>query len=519
MANCPNCGRKLRLTDWKPECPGCGVNLNYFEANEKLLSDSEKVEIEHAKSQPRIDRAKAATIGTWTGRIRMALFLIPIAALFLPVYQLTVTGDLHKYNAIDAYNIISSLDVGALLGNVTPLVLSVLFLALAAALCVVFTVLQLTAGTKRGLRKNIVLSSVSLALVLASLVSFAAFNKDADRNYLSFVLREADYAVSGGSQKNADDAWDKLNAGRGNAYDTPRLRRAMTAGKAAIEKADKYGYTDEELAAVNEAVQKGRTLLSANYIDTKLIREAVEEITSAVFTYGSLTDVINITDADALKHDDDVYSDECLADLYEATEAAKSVLGYTITRADSIENNGIFSEKTYSKIGEETAKAKEYLDKLANGELIVELMDDDGSGEKTEKEIALETAKVLRDSIDSINSRVRGLTDTRQLAPLAEEIRSAIDSGDTGFGVKGTAGAGVLLMLLLYAAQLAYNIVIYKKGFEVRYTTCLIGGIPSDTYFEYVKSGMDRDELNRRMLRALAELEEKTAGKEDEDNA
>lgn len=34
MAVCPHCGRKLRIYDRRPECPGCGVNLNYFDAAE-----------------------------------------------------------------------------------------------------------------------------------------------------------------------------------------------------------------------------------------------------------------------------------------------------------------------------------------------------------------------------------------------------------------------------------------------------------------------------------------------------
>ena len=49
MANCPRCGSHLRITDWKPECPECGVNLNYYKANERLLDESEKAEAELAK--------------------------------------------------------------------------------------------------------------------------------------------------------------------------------------------------------------------------------------------------------------------------------------------------------------------------------------------------------------------------------------------------------------------------------------------------------------------------------------
>ena len=52
MATCPKCGRKLKLTQWRPECPGCGVNMVYYDSNERLIVEAEKAEVEHAKSQP-----------------------------------------------------------------------------------------------------------------------------------------------------------------------------------------------------------------------------------------------------------------------------------------------------------------------------------------------------------------------------------------------------------------------------------------------------------------------------------
>ena len=517
MAKCPNCGRKLRLFDWKPECPGCGVNLNYFGANEKLLADSEKVEIEHAKSQPRLDRAKAATIGSKIGIIRMVLFLIPIASLFLPIYKITVNGNVQSYNAISIYNLVSSVDIGTVIGNLTPLILSIIFVALAAVLCIVFTVLQLTAGTKRGLRKNIILSSISVALCIASILSFTLFNKNATNQYFSFVLQEADYAISSGNQTNSDEAFDKLNTKNEFALDTLRLENAIKAAKTAISASDNFGYTADELDAINTAIDNGENLLASDEITTSAIRNAVNDLNSSVYTYGTFTSVINLTDDDALKHDDDVYSDECLVTLYEATENAKIVLQNTIDRAEAIENNGVYSDKTYNKIAEETEKAQNYLDTLANGEMIVELMDDDGSGEKTEKEIALETAKLLRDCIDNINSKICGLNDISCLVPLAETVKAQLDDDTIDCTVTGSIGIGVLLILLLYAIQLVFNIIIFKKGFEVKYTTCLIGGIPSDTYFEYVKSGMSREQLDREMLKALAKLNDE--GKEDVDDA
>ena len=88
MAQCPRCGCRLRITDWKPVCPDCGVNLNYYKANERLLDESEKAEIEHAHFQPKVDRAKAAYAGSWKAILRIVLTLLPVGALFLPLANL-----------------------------------------------------------------------------------------------------------------------------------------------------------------------------------------------------------------------------------------------------------------------------------------------------------------------------------------------------------------------------------------------------------------------------------------------
>ena len=36
-ATCPKCGGKLRLIDWRPNCPHCGVNMIYYGLEDRLL--------------------------------------------------------------------------------------------------------------------------------------------------------------------------------------------------------------------------------------------------------------------------------------------------------------------------------------------------------------------------------------------------------------------------------------------------------------------------------------------------
>ena len=84
-ATCPKCGGKLKLTDWRPNCPHCGVNMVYYGMEERLLLDADKAEAEHARTQPRIDRLKAAFVGSKLAIARIVFSVLPIAALFLPI--------------------------------------------------------------------------------------------------------------------------------------------------------------------------------------------------------------------------------------------------------------------------------------------------------------------------------------------------------------------------------------------------------------------------------------------------
>ena len=115
MARCPHCGRKLRLFDWRPECPGCGVNLNYYDANQRLLDEAEKAEREHALFQPRIDRAKAAYAGSGWAIARIVLTLLPAGPLFLPLVK-SAAGD-ERFSIIGVIERINAAGFGTVLGG------------------------------------------------------------------------------------------------------------------------------------------------------------------------------------------------------------------------------------------------------------------------------------------------------------------------------------------------------------------------------------------------------------------
>lgn len=185
MAECPHCGRHLRLTDWKPVCPGCGVNLNYYDANDILLEESEKAEIEHARFQPKVDRAKAAYAGNIRHVLRIVFTLLPVGALFLPLF----VNDGANVNAIGLYKLVSGADFGSLLSDISaagPLVC----LLLSAALILVDLIFLIASLGKHGKGRTIFLYVLTASLACAAVVWFlVSGGKVCAGGYLYAVLQ------------------------------------------------------------------------------------------------------------------------------------------------------------------------------------------------------------------------------------------------------------------------------------------------------------------------------------------
>ncbi len=171
MASCPHCGHKLRLYNWRPECPTCGVNLNYYDANQRLLDETEQAEKEHALFQPKIDRAKAAYAGSKWAILRVALTLLPIGALFLPLLQ--INDGVRRLNVIGVYNAINAVGFGAIFGGALqkPLYLAAALLLVSAAMIIVSLILLLLSLGKHGKIRVIVTYGVMLLCAAGALAA------------------------------------------------------------------------------------------------------------------------------------------------------------------------------------------------------------------------------------------------------------------------------------------------------------------------------------------------------------
>ena len=189
MANCPKCGRKLTLFDWRPNCPGCGVNLVYYGLEEKLLDEADAAEAEHAKLQKKIDRLKAAFVGSKLTIIRIFLSLLPIAALLIPLCTVTFKAPFmaEKTTAVSLITLIdvfSNLDFDALLAVIGSAALQTAFIGYAGALLclalsLVFVIVSLIAlmgaCSKGGNARNFTFNGISIALAVASIIFFNIF--------------------------------------------------------------------------------------------------------------------------------------------------------------------------------------------------------------------------------------------------------------------------------------------------------------------------------------------------------
>lgn len=192
MANCPKCGYKLKFTDFRPECPGCGVNLMYYNHQERLAEDADKAEAEHVQMQPKIDRIKFAFIGTKLSIVRLVLLFLPIGMLFLPLVHVEASLpfkniDMNVSILNVVMDVVMKLNFEALIdmiigSQVTRVafifyVLAIIYIFLAAVIAIArIPVVATSCSIKsNGGDRNITLSTLGIIFTVISMISFVVF--------------------------------------------------------------------------------------------------------------------------------------------------------------------------------------------------------------------------------------------------------------------------------------------------------------------------------------------------------
>lgn len=176
MAICPKCEKKLKIYHWRPECPFCGVNMVYYNSNDRLLEETEQAEIEHALSQPGIDRAKASFFGSAPAIIRLILSVLPIGALFLPLVKVVSSGKTVPVNAIGIYNFISKTGISFSSQSIYGLLInaSVVLIVFSAVMILVCLGCLVMSLGKHGKLRNLILNILLTGSTVLSALCFIA---------------------------------------------------------------------------------------------------------------------------------------------------------------------------------------------------------------------------------------------------------------------------------------------------------------------------------------------------------
>ncbi len=184
---CPKCNYKLKITDWRPECPKCGVNVMYYGIEDRLREEADKAEYNHAKSQPKYDRLKFSLIGHPLSIVRIVLGLLPIVATLLPMGTVNyILPYLEKASTVNLISIITFIidngfDVDLLLKLFgSELVGTGMILWAVALVCLVLMVVLTLVGfflltlscAKRGFQRNIAFPVVGIVLSTASFICY-----------------------------------------------------------------------------------------------------------------------------------------------------------------------------------------------------------------------------------------------------------------------------------------------------------------------------------------------------------
>lgn len=189
MANCPKCDYHLRLRDWRPNCPSCGVNLVYYGMEERLLADADKAEAEHSHFQKKIDRVKASFVGSKFAIARIVLTVLPIGFLFLPLANMVIKApyinDSTNISILKIGMKVAELDFGGLLtlmksdivGNSFTMLFAALACMLVTAVAALFGLIMLFLScSPKGLARNFTLSSIGFVLTGAAAFLFTKFS-------------------------------------------------------------------------------------------------------------------------------------------------------------------------------------------------------------------------------------------------------------------------------------------------------------------------------------------------------
>ena len=150
MAKCPKCDRKLRILDVGQFCPGCGVNMRFYNFEENFIREAKLAELSQAGLKVKIRNLKYSFSGSKLVTAKLIVMLLPLLSLLIPSGNITISlpfvtseahfGILGIINIVTggALNFIFEMCSSAVVGAEFTALRNALFGFAAVALCCVF---------------------------------------------------------------------------------------------------------------------------------------------------------------------------------------------------------------------------------------------------------------------------------------------------------------------------------------------------------------------------------------------
>ncbi len=91
MAKCPKCGRRLRITDVSQFCPGCGVNMRFYNFEENFIREAKLAELSQAGLKVKLRNLKYSFSGSSLVTAKLTVMLLPLLSLLIPSGNISIT--------------------------------------------------------------------------------------------------------------------------------------------------------------------------------------------------------------------------------------------------------------------------------------------------------------------------------------------------------------------------------------------------------------------------------------------
>lgn len=209
MANCPKCGKELKLWNVRAECPSCGVNIPNYNWEQRLNDDADVAEKSFARLHYKFHNFGSATVGSTLRIIRLICTFLPLIALVLPLANLTVNLPFYSSQGTVSFlsivlkivddtsviGLLMALTKGEILGTIsTNLLISIAGMVLAVVFGVLnFFVLLISALNLRWVF-NVILNVLATASFAVSYYFMNAFFVANEGTSLTAVSGSVSYA-------------------------------------------------------------------------------------------------------------------------------------------------------------------------------------------------------------------------------------------------------------------------------------------------------------------------------------